>query len=497
MLSSLYSKIAAGLAVLFLITGLIFISVTVFSTDMYQQEVNQKLNTNLARQIVNEWLLMDNGRVNTDALKEVFHTLMVVNPGIEIYLLDPGGTILTYSAPPGSVKRKSVDLAPVLAQLARPLGGAPIQGDDPRGLGRKKVFSASPIIRDKRLEGYLYVILGGEEYDSVVDKLKGSYIIQLSSWMALAGLLFTFISGLILFALLTGRLKRLVTAVDGFRAGGGVGDLDLPERENSAASDEIDRLGRTFKKMAERIQAQMAALDASDKMRRELVANVSHDLRTPLATLQGYIETLLINEDRHTPAQRRQYLEIAITHCLRLNTLVSELLELARMESAQMKISPEAFLLEELAGDIVQKFQLRAGETKVGLDIIPPEQPAFVMADIALIERALENLVENALRHTPEKGRVSVEISNKDEIFLSVRDTGPGIPEDELALIFNRFYQSGGHLDDGKRHSGLGLAITRKIVELHRGRLGVDTGPGGTCFFFSLPSAPPAPPSIP
>jgi len=493
MFNSLYSKIAAGLAVLFLITGLIFIGVTVFSTDMYQQEVNQKLNTNLARQIVKEWLLMDQGRVNNNALKEVFHTLMVVNPGIEIYLLDPAGNILTYSAPRGSVKRRSVDLEPVLSQLARPEGGAPIQGDDPRGLDRKKVFSASPILRDGHLEGYLYVILGGEEYDSVVDKLKGSYIIQLSTWMALVGLLFTFISGLILFALLTGRLKKLVTAVDAFRSDGGVADLNIPVRENSETSDEIDRLSQTFKKMAGRIEAQMAALDASDKMRRELVANVSHDLRTPLATLQGYIETLLINEDRHTPDQRRQYLEIAIKHCLRLNILVSELLELARMESAEMKIRPEAFLLEELAGDIVQKFRLRARESGVELEVILSEKPAFVMADIALIERAMENLIENGLRHTPEKGRVSVEISNEDDIAVSVRDTGPGIPEDELALIFNRFYQSGGHLDEGKRHSGLGLAITRKIVELHQGRLGVDTGPNGTCFFFCLPPATPNP----
>ncbi len=494
MFNSLYSKIAAGLAVLFLITGLIFIGVTVFSTDMYQQEVNQKLNTNLARQIVKEWLLLDQGRVNKDALKEVFHTLMVVNPGIEIYLLDPSGNILTYSAPKESVKRTYVNLAPVLAQLARPEGGAPIQGDDPRGLDRKKVFSASPITRDGRLEGYLYVILGGEEYDSVVDKLKGSYIIQLSTWVALAGLLFTFISGLILFALLTGRLKKLVTAVDAFRSDGGMTDLDIPVRENSEAWDEIDRLSRTFKKMAGRIEDQMAALNASDQMRRELVANVSHDLRTPLATLQGYIETLLINEDRHTPAQRRQYLEIAIKHCLRLNTLVSELLELARMESAQMKITPEAFLLEELAGDIVQKFRLRAREARIGLDIIPPGGPAFVMADIALIERALENLIENALRYTPEAGWVSVEISNGKDITLSVRDTGPGIPEEELALIFNRFYHSKGRLEDGTRHSGLGLAITQKIVELHQGRLGVDTGPGGTCFFFSLPPAPPPSP---
>ncbi|WDP92043.1 MAG: HAMP domain-containing histidine kinase [Desulfobacter sp.] len=491
MFTSLYSRIAAGLAMLFLLIGLIFIGVTVFSTDMYQQEVNQKLNTGLARQIVKEWLLMDKGVVNDHALREAFHMLMVVNPGIEIYLLDIEGNILTYSAPRGSVKRRAVDMEPVLARLADPEGSVLIQGDDPRGTDRKKVFSAAPITREGRLEGYLYVILGGEQYDTVVDKLKGSYIIQLSTWMMGAGLIFTFASGLVLFALLTGRLKKLVAAVDGFRPGKDAADLNLPMAEEEGGNDEIHRLARTFKGMAVRIQRQMSALDASDKLRRELVANVSHDLRTPLATLQGYMETMLINEGRHSPEERRHYLEVAIKHCLRLNRLVSELLELARMESAEMKISPEPFLLDELAGDIVQKFSLRARASGIRLEILPPERPAFVMADIALVERALENLIENGLRHTPAQGRVGVEISSGNSVRAAVRDTGPGIPEDELPFIFNRFFHAGGEMDDDTRHTGLGLAITQKIVELHGSRLGVETGPEGTCFSFGLPRSSP------
>lgn len=179
MFKSLYSKIAAGLALLFFIVGLIFIGITVFSPNMYQQEVNQKLNTNLARQIVKERLLMKEGKVDQEALKEIFHMLMVINPGIEIYLLDTRGKILTYSAPPGSVKREFVDLDLVKKYLSQKLT-RPFQGDDPKSLTRRKVFSAAPIERQGNLEGYLYVILGGEQYDSVVQKLKGSYILQLS-----------------------------------------------------------------------------------------------------------------------------------------------------------------------------------------------------------------------------------------------------------------------------------------------------------------------------
>lgn len=117
MFNSLYSRIAAALAGLFFMVGLVFIWVTVFSTDMYQQEVNQKLNTHLARQIVKERLLMSDGQVNQEALKDIFHMLMVINPGIEIYLLNLEGKILTFSAPQGSVKREYIDLEPVRKYL--------------------------------------------------------------------------------------------------------------------------------------------------------------------------------------------------------------------------------------------------------------------------------------------------------------------------------------------------------------------------------------------
>lgn len=487
MFKSLYSKIATGLAVLFLIVGLVFIGVTVFSTDMYQQEVNQKLNTDLAAQIVKERLLMTQGRVNHEALKEIFHMLMVINPGIEIYLLDLEGKILTFSAPKGSVKRSHIDLEPIKNWLTGELT-APLQGDDPKHINRRKVFSAAPIKRLGKLEGYLYVILGGEQYDSVVQKLKASYILQLSAWMIVAGLLFALLTGLTLFALLTGRLKRLAIVMDAFKRGDAVEPLSLPVQQNNGSADEIDRLSSTFKDMAGRIETQMEELKVADQMRRELVANVSHDLRTPLATLQGYIETVLIKENQYSKQERRQYLEIAIKHCQRLNKLVSELLELAKLESTQMKINLEPFNLQELAQDVAQKFLLTAREKKIQLTTEFESSLPFVAADIALVERAMENLIENALHYTPENGRVCIGISLADDVIVTISDTGSGISKHEIEHIFKRFYHSDQARKHKDGHSGLGLAITRKIIELHKGKLKVSTDPGkGTRISFSLP----------
>lgn len=486
MFKSLYSKIAVGLAMLFLVVGLLFVGITVFSTDMYQQEVNQKLNTNLARQIVKERLLMKEGLVDQEALKDIFHMLMVINPGIEIYLLDTTGRILTYSAPQGSVKRDTVSLEPVKKYLTQPLT-QPFQGDDPKSLSRKKVFSAAPIVRENILEGYLYVILGGEQYDSVVQKLKGSYILQLSAWMIFAGLLFALITGLVLFALLTGRLKRLAAVVDSFKRGDSVESIKFPIDKKSNSLDEIDRLSSTFKEMADRIDMQMVALKSSDKMRRELVANVSHDLRTPLATLQGYIETLLIKENQYSEAQRRHYLEIAIEHCQRLNTLVNELMELTKLESPEMVINAEPFNVQELAQDILQKFMLNAEQRQIRLNTIFDTPLPFAMADIALIERVFENLLENALHYTPEKGRVDIQIKYQDDIIIQITDSGPGIPDHEIPHIFKRFYQSEKGRKGTKTHSGLGLAITKKIIELHHKEISVSANQEiGTTFTFHL-----------
>ena len=464
MFRSLYSKLAAVLTGLFCLVGLAIIIVTLFSTEMYQQEVNQRLNRRLAEQIVAEKLLMQENRVNQEALADIFHMLMVINPSIEVYLLDVQGNILEFSAAPGKVKRSRVDLEPIRSMLEKDVT-IPLRGDDPRDPGGKKVFTVAPISEQGRLQGYLYVILGGETYDSVVQKLKGSYILQLSAWMIFASLLFALIAGLVLFASLTGRLKRLANAMDAFRS----------------------RLA--FKEMAARIEDQRDQLQRSDEMRRELVANVSHDLRTPLATLQGYIETMLLKEDDLGPEARRSYLETAIKHCERLSKLVSELLELAKLDAYDIRAKREPFNLSELVQDVVQKFQLMAKEKQITLSTTCEKNLPFVNADIGLIERVLENLIENALHNTPAGGSVQLLLTPQQEnVAVRVSDTGHGIPTKDLSHIFNRFYQQEKNRDCDLEHSGLGLAITKKILELHDRSIDVASALGsGTTFSFQLP----------
>lgn len=490
MFRSLYSKLAAVMLVLFTLIGILMLAVVLYSTEMYRQEVSQKLNRNLAENLVNEKLLIKDNKINHEALEYVFHILMVINPSIELYLLDPEGNVLEYSAAPGKVKRTRVSLDPIKEWLAGSVA-IPLQGDDPRNLSRKKVFSAARIPPQGKLEGYLYVILGGEDYDTIAQKIQGSFILKMTSWVMIAGLFFAVLTGLVIFALLTGRLKKLAAGMNAFKSGESLASVDLPCESNSVfLGDEVGHLSQTFREMAGRIEEQIEKLRKGDLLRRELVANVSHDLRTPIATLIAYIETMQLKDAELSADERRKYLKVARKHCERLSSLVDDLFELARLETNETKLNSEPFSIAELVQDVVQNYELAAQEKGISLASNIGQELSYVKGDIGLVERVLENLIINALRHTPKGGTVGIMLSPSDEyVNIQVFDTGVGIPEEALPHIFERFYKTNGPETFLATYAGLGLAIAKRIMDLHGTTIEVKSEPNsGACFTFKLPT---------
>jgi signal transduction histidine kinase len=240
--------------------------------------------------------------------------------------------------------------------------------------------------------------------------------------------------------------------------------------------------------MAQRIRTQVRDLKEVDETRRELVANISHDLRTPLASLRGYLETLVMKEDSLSAEEKRQYLTIAVEQSARLSMLIAKLFELAKLDAALASAFPEPFPISELAQDVAQKFDLAAKKKRVNLIADFPADTPAVCADVGLIERVLENLVENALKHTEAGGRVSIKLKpGESRVSVEVGDTGCGIAPEHLPLIFDRFYRV-----EKSRHdqsAGLGLAIVKRILELHESTINVESTPGaGTRFTFNLPT---------
>ena len=186
--------------------------------------------------------------------------------------------------------------------------------------------------------------------------------------------------------------------------------------------------------------------------------------------------------------ERRTYLATALRHAGQLNDLVQALFELARLDSRETRPHPEPFSLTELVQDVVQKFRLEAEQKGVRLSASFTNRALFAEADIGMIERVLDNLIENALRHTPHGGSVNVVLTSEtDGVSVKVVDDGAGIPESDLPYVFERFYR----IDNEQRPdtgSGLGLAIASRIVELHGARLSVSSHiDEGTQFDFRLP----------
>jgi len=360
----------------------------------------------------------------------------------------------------------------------------PLLGDDPRSHDGQKAFSVTEIPGGAVTEGYLYVVLRGEEYDSAEALARSSYLVRMSGWAMAASLGFGLLAGLIVFHLLTGRLRRLTDRMEAFAKDTIAEQAEAPD--GPPRGDEVEALSLTFDRMAEQIGRQIEMLKEQDALRRRMVAQVSHDLRTPLASMQGYLESLQMKKDSLTEKQREEFLRIALHQGKRLGDMLSELFELASLEARENRPEPEPFALPELVHDAVAKYRPKADEAGVTLTLsLSPDTP-FAYGDIAMTGRVLDNLLDNAIRYSPENGTVTVSATVSDgNVAVSVRDSGPGIAPDHLPRLFDPFYRA----DNSGRHAGLGLAIAKRIMDMQQGSISAantDDGPGSV-FRFELP----------
>ena len=486
---SLRTRLSVSFIVLFCLIGLSYVSLIFWSSNRYYNEVTQKLNRSLAMYIVNRAPLIEQGVVNEAAMQELAGLVMVVNPIVEVYLLDADGRIVSQGVPAESIKRHQVALPPLQRWLAEPEASA-VLGTDPRTDGGEKIFSVFPVGAVAAPEGYLYVILGGERYSTLSDSLKGSYSLQLAAGAIFALLSFGVAVGFLIFSSLTKPLRQLSLAMHRFAR---AQQLVPAAKENalSLGRDEIAHMSQAFNAMQRRIEAQMHSLEETDRLRRELISNVSHDLRTPLASMQGYLEVLSLPSQKLTEAERSRYLSTAFKHCQRLGRLISELFELSKLDAGRITPKLERFSLAELLQDVMQKFELKAKDRHIDL-VFQVDGGLFqVDADIALIERVLENLVENALRYTPSGGKVTLGLkSGVANIHVSVADTGIGVSQDELPKLFDRYYRGTRPNVESEQGTGLGLAIVKRILDLHGCSIQVTSRLGqGSCFAFMLQAA--------
>lgn len=510
---SLYQRLALTLCSAFMIMAYLLVS---WSNSLIQQskyQAEQELHLHLAEHLAQDNPLLQDGVYDKPALENLFHTLMLLGPAFEFYFLDNQGNILTYSAKPEKIKRKSVSLAPINALINTPKN-TPVFGDDPRDINHKKIFSAAPVYQGNALQGYLYVIIGGEIYDSIFTQIQADKVLQKYSAFFIASLILLLLVLLGIFHYFTRPVKVLASQMQALKlVNFDVSKVQLKQwgtesvynnnpdellhnekahkekAHKKIAHNEVSFLGETFNDMAVQINKQLSLLTENDKTRRELLTHLSHDLRTPLATIQGYIETIAIKSEQLSEVERAEYLTTVQRSVYQLKRLIDQIFELAHLDNGQVKTDIEPFLIGEILYDILAKFHLKAEDKSITLRLQPEQCQYLVYSDMGKLERIITNLLENAIRHTDIGGEIIIHVTQlKSKMTISVIDNGSGISTKDITYVFDARYRASNAIEDKTQHTGLGLAISQKLAQVMNAELSVTSELGnGSCFALSIP----------
>jgi signal transduction histidine kinase len=278
------------------------------------------------------------------------------------------------------------------------------------------------------------------------------------------------------------RLKALEAAAE--RLGGG----DLSARAPESGGDEIARVAHAFNRMAAELAARDETLRTVDRQRRQMLADVSHELKTPLTAMRGYLETLQMPQVELDAPTRERYFQTLERETRRLDRIVQDLVDLARLENGVGTLDVRVFALERLFDHVVERHDHDARARDIGLRVSVAPEVDQVLGDPDRLEQVVENLVANALRHTPPGGQIEMcGRAENEAIVLTVADSGTGIAPEHLPHVFERFYKVDASRTRDRNGSGLGLSIAKAIVERHRGSIQVTSVPGRTAFTIVLP----------
>ncbi|WP_028773335.1 sensor histidine kinase [Shewanella waksmanii] len=436
------------------------------------QLVQQSLHNELAAHMADINPLLSQGVTSSAALKEAFHDFMLLGPSFEIYTLDLAGNVIAYDAKQEKIKRPQVDTLP----LNQFLSGAslPILGQDPRSNNKDKIFSATELQTPSgEKTGYLYVIIGGELFDNWQSLTNEQQ--QLTHWAS--GALVSFIFAILLFVLLVRHFTKPIAKLEhSLRSLNKDGEQALALPLNKRAPREITQLTEDINHLLSRIHRQHHDLVNQQQARQEFMLHLSHDLKTPLTSLQGYIDTwLLLPADK----QNRELIEVAARAGEQLQQLLSQILQLTALENGQINVHKQAVNLQQLLHDLQQQFAPRAQSQKVELNF-HAEPDLVIHSDPQLLTRVLNNLVDNAIRYTPKGGYININLQQHDnQLWLEVTDNGSGMHKHELSAL-KQLSSNQARLES--QHSlpqlGVGLAIVRQLVALLEYDIEIESTPG-------------------
>lgn len=541
-------KIAFTIFLTGLLTAIGVIGTVLFAFDRFERESSYYRAAGFLSRVVNEHVDMLGMQERfPDEFSSFLRNLVLFEPDTQLYLLDMDGAVIASSVDAALTPGFKVNLEPV-KQASGPVPMPYVMGDDPQRMDASAVIAAralrrSVILKNAEAAGYLYVVSHKPVLaDHKVAALQGTFI---QPALLVIGVVVAFSTLLAAWAAagLTRPLVQLSAAVAHVTRDG-LGDLRRASALSGQITDELPRqnrpdefgqLGDAIRSMLDALRMQWDALRRLDHFRREGVSNLSHDLRSPLTATVACLETLdkrwaeqglapATDQEESQAAGRgtaqlnrqadrqtdRDLLNVALRNTRNAARLVQSLGDLAQLDEPEFKLRRESIDLTEFVGDLALRFADRAQRQGVTLDLGDPRSdtdlasgddpepaPIWASVDVELLERALANVIDNALKFCPAGGRICLGATTTATlgatgVALSVADTGQGIAAADLPHLFDRHYQARHSVapasaDGGK---GLGLAIVKRIAELHGGRVEVASEVGaGTTVTLTLSSS--------
>jgi signal transduction histidine kinase len=387
--------------------------------------------------------------------------------GRYVFVALPGGTI--YSSTTQGVP-EAIRLTAMSA-----FGERPLQLTD-----AVRPITTAPVVIGRQLVGMVLVL--------VLDSRPTGIPHELGRLLSLPSTLLLMVAAVVVALVVFNPARRRLAALE--HAAHRLGEGDLAARAPQDGGDEIARVAAAFNRMAGELETRDAALRTSDALRRQMLADVSHELKTPLTAMRGYIETLRMPDVALDTERRDRYFETIDRETRRLERIVKDLLDLARYEHGGVVLQRRVFDIERLFENVAGRHERAAHEKAVTIRIHVDAHADQLVADPDRIEQAVENLVGNALRHTPPGGTITLSAAHADGVAtLSVSDSGGGIAPEHLPHVFERFYKVDASRAAESTGSGLGLSITKAIIERHGGTIRVTSEPGRTTFTVLLPQS--------
>ena len=472
-----------GLLVFSLITVLsvLFIIITYLSATYFFNASTELLNKDVAAHIAKFTSPFEDTNINKRKADSVFYNAMVVSPSIEVYFLDTAGKVIYFESPDSAIKLWQIPLQNINKLIASK-GEIYTTAPDPKDPEHDKIFSAAEVIHNQKKLGYIYVILGSKAYNNMSELLFKSHAARLAlQAFAIIIVVSVFIS-LYYIKRLQRRYNAVISVLDEYKRGNF--NARFPENKK----DEFTPVTTSFNAMADLLSENINRLKKGEQERKNFIANISHDLRTPLSIASGYAETLANENDKINITKQKQYMQLVVSKLKQVEDMVMQLFELSKLDSVDFKPAGEPFIFSEIVEEITNSFSMAASGKHIRLSCVGCQEVVWTNGDIKMMERVLQNLISNAIKNTPEQGAITIRLQQQNEKLTTLLDN-EGEPLSTALLHWINSDDAANLLQTRPLHkTGLGLVIVKRILALHDAKLTASINEkGGNRFQFSLP----------